>query len=80
MIRELQERLEGEERGKMMFLEELRGFKQRYLELEEENKSLKKSKVSFDPVPKIGGSLLREGPSPRSGIMKKRVSYLGDYE
>lgn len=78
MIRELQERLEGEERGKMMFLEELRGFKQRFLELEEENKSLKKSKVSFDPVPKIGSSF-REGPSPRSGIMKKRVSYLGDY-
>jgi hypothetical protein len=34
VLRELQERLEEEEQGKASFLEELKTFKQRFLELE----------------------------------------------
>jgi hypothetical protein len=37
VLRELQERLEEEEHGKAAFLEELKVFKQKYIQLEEEN-------------------------------------------
>ena len=82
MIQQLQQRLDNEERNKVIFLEELKAFKQRYVELEEENKILRKSKVSFDPVARpIDVSQRRQSTSPRAGIMKKqRGGFLGDYE
>ena len=53
------------------------------MELEEENKYLRKSKVSFDTHPKPSGSSPRpqkDMTSPRAGIIKKKNSFLGDYE
>lgn len=78
VIRELQERLEEEERGKAIFLEELKNFKMRFIELEEENRELKKSKsrVNFNSNAVIS-SPQREYST--KGIIKKR-SGLGDYE
>lgn len=81
IIRELQERLESEERKKASFFEELKAFKQKYVELEEENRALRKSKVSFDPVPRpASNSPVREKEAVSArGIIKKK-GYLGEYE
>ena len=79
-IRELQERLAEEERGKAVFLEELRLFKQKYMEMEEENRQLKKGKVNFDPVPRpLGSTPRRDGNSASRGIIKKKAGHFGDY-
>lgn len=76
LVRELQDRLEEEERGKTMFLEEIKVFKQRFMELEEENRALKRSKVSFDYPSRPPNS-----PSAASrSIIKKKKSGFGDYE
>ena len=80
-IKELQARLADEERGKAAFLEELKVFKQKYIDLEEENRYLKKSKVNFDPVPRPQGSTpRRDGNSASRSIIKKKVGQFGDYE
>jgi hypothetical protein len=74
--------LDEEEKGKAMFLEELRAFKQRFTELEEENEVLKRGggRISFEPNPKPPGSNSLYDSRARQGIMKKKTSAIEDYE
>jgi FtsZ-binding cell division protein ZapB len=74
VLRELQLRLEQEEQGKADFLEELKVFKQHYLELEEENRELKRARGSYEPV----RSSTPEVVSARGGNRKR--SGVADYE
>ena len=41
---------------------------------------LKKSKVSFDQIPKMASTTNTREISPSRGIMKKRNIYFSDYE
>lgn len=62
----------------MDFLEEIKVFKKRFTELEEENRALKRGKVSFDNPSRPPNSPQRESGVTRS-IIKKKKSGFGDY-
>jgi len=41
---------------------------------------LKRSKVSFDPIPRMASSTNQRDTSPGRSIMKKKTNYIADYE
>jgi len=64
--------------GKDIFLEELKKFKQKYLQLEEECKNLKKGNPD---AARSNGSNYQRGPSaPAPEAAKKKAVSFGDYE
>lgn len=78
VIQELQERLEQEERNKAQFFEELRVFKQRYSQLEEENQQLKRGNNTSQFPEYSSYSPIAERPSARAPGRKR--TGLSDYE
>jgi hypothetical protein len=78
VIQELQERLEQEERSKAQFFEELRAFKQRLIQLEEENQQLKRGNNNTSQFPEYSYSPIAERPSTRAPARKR--TGLSDYE